>query len=143
MEDIENYRKSLDEKYLLDIFKNHLFFYYIAEIRHLGYNEYQLDTGELLTVDLDRASFAISDTVNIKSLTFCHICKIDQATLENLQDAVEDSSLTATLQHSLLYDQVVFSSSNSRMLQARIEDSLLCIDKCISTYGYKDVIISN
>lgn len=143
VDDIDKYRKTMDAKYLNDIFKNHLFFFYISTIRSLGYNEYRMKSGELLTVDLDRASFTMFERVKMNSLSLCYICKVDLKTLENLQDALEEKSLETTIQHSLLYDQfqITFSASESKILRNRIKDSLDCIERCISKHGYKDVIL--
>lgn len=147
IQDIENYRNSWDSKLLAEIQRNHLFFYFIGTLRSLGYNEYKIKSGELMTVDLDRACFTKLDShYDINKLTLCYICKIDQKTLETLQDAVEEKTLSTTLQHSLLFDdfQITFSKSEAKRLQIRVTEYLEnCFDTCVLKYGLQNVILPN
>lgn len=145
IEKIESLRNK-DPPYFAEVLKNHLFFYFIGTLRSLGYNEYKVSSGELMTVDLDRARFTkLGDSYEIQGLTLCHICKIDQQTLETLHDVVEEKTLGTTIQHSLLYDdyKITFSKAESKILQARVSDFLQqCLDPCITKHGVKDVVIN-
>ena len=134
----------MDPHYLAEITKNHMMFHLLSILRKLGYNEYKLKSGDLLTVDLDRAAFSPLKDHKLSKLAVCYICKIDPVTLEQIQEAAEDNTLATILQLSLMYDpfQLVFSKNNAKTLQHRLGQYLTqCFDTCIHRYGRNDVIV--
>ena len=139
-------RTTIPSEQLADIVQNHIFFYLVDTQRSVGYNEYKLSNGSLVTVDLDRLNFNNVISKKVNTMTLCHLCKITESTVTKLQEAGEDDSLTIAIQNSLQYDpfQIVFTNAQGNFIQDRISKFLRrCLDPCISMYGIDDVIIPN
>lgn len=146
--EVERMRMRLPEEYLVEIFQNHFMFYMLGIVRGVGKNEFKINSGELMTVDLDRATWSLSDGYSSRSdptdFTVCYICKIKEKTYEQIERVTEMDGLVTTLRHSLYHDlsHLQISRSEQDAIETRLGWFMeRCILPCLSKYGNKDVII--
>lgn len=127
----------------------HLFYYLIGIFRH-GKDEFiNTNTGDLVSLDLDRSNFKqdYNPRASHLNFTWCYSCYIEQKTYHTF-DAVSKYSaypISSLLQLALESDKIyphIYKSKIGNLLNNRIEYILECITDCTEVYGRENVLLN-
>mmetsp|Transcript_9151 Transcript_9151/g.11331 ORF Transcript_9151/g.11331 Transcript_9151/m.11331 type:complete len:224 (-) Transcript_9151:1785-2456(-) len=124
--------------------RNHALLFLLSILQHQGHNEFRIENGPLVSVDVDRAQFFGKPRKKV-DLGLGYLCKMDLKTYNTLQSVnpqYHANNLAYITRKGLdaFAPSIDFQRSDSEVLQLRVQFLLDAIDACIEEHGYENVI---
>ena len=129
--------------------KYHAFYLLINILRH-GKDEFITDTGDLVSLDLDRSRYQSTKAITSSSMnyTWCFTCYMDRWVYDTFQAVGPKQPETArlgylmreVLKHEDIFEDI-WNTQMGAAMNTRVEMLLECIDNCIYQFGEENVLL--
>lgn len=135
-----------DDYPYLQLPRVHAMMFMFLVLQHQGHNEFRIDNGPLVIIDVDRAIFTSTKPFKYYNLGLESLCKMDHETFDTFRHFMNAPTpgrdLGALLGKALMrYNpHVVVDSAVRSTINQRVDMIATMMDKCILLYGEQDVI---